>query len=103
MCAFWSHADGQPVGGQRRGQRAAGDEAEVARAGAGDDAGVGGRDQLVDHLLGGHALVGQLVAERGAQRVGVDRAARRGGSGSEARKASAWRRARSSMASTIGG
>ena len=64
---------GQPVGRQRGGQRAAGDEPEVARAGAGHDAGIGAGDELVDHPLGGHALVGQFAPERGAQCVRVDR------------------------------
>ena len=43
---------GQPVRRQRGGQRAAGDEAEVARAGAARRARVDARDELVDHLLG---------------------------------------------------
>ena len=36
---------------------------------------VGGRGQLVDHLLGGNAVVGQLERERGAQLGGIDRRA----------------------------
>ena len=65
----------QPVRGQRRGQRAAGHEAEVARAGGGDDPGLRARDELVDDLLGRDAVVGQLARERRAQLVWVDRRA----------------------------
>jgi len=38
----------QPVGGDGRGQRAAGDEAEVARSGGGDEAGIGVGGELGD-------------------------------------------------------
>ena len=75
MCAFWSHADGQPVRGQRRRQRAAGDEAEVARAGAGDDPRIGARDQLVDHDVGRARRRRAARSQRGAQRFEVDRQA----------------------------
>jgi hypothetical protein len=42
---------GEPVGRQRGRQRAAGDEAEVARAGRGDEPAVEVARQVVDHLL----------------------------------------------------
>ena len=55
---------GQPVGRQRGGQRAAGDEPEVARPGAGDGRRPGGGDQPLDHLDRVRALLGQRLVER---------------------------------------
>ena len=89
MCAFWSHVDGQPVGRQRGGQRAAGDEAEVARPGAGDDARVGARDELVDHLLGGRRRRRSARGRARARRASGSTGGPTGRSGSEARNASA--------------
>ena len=40
----------EPVGGDGHGHRAAGDEPEVARPGAGDDAGIGVSGEVVEHV-----------------------------------------------------
>ena len=58
---------GQPVGGQRGGQRAAGDEAEVAPAGRRRETRLDGRGELVDHGLRRDAVLGQRRGQRGAQ------------------------------------
>ncbi len=53
----------QPVRPDRDGQRAAGDEAEVARAGARDEPRLGGRRERVDDGDGVRALLGQRAAQ----------------------------------------
>ena len=58
---------GEPVGRQRRGQRAAGHEPEVARAGRGDEARGGVACECLDHVCRRNALTSQLAAERRAQ------------------------------------
>ena len=63
---------GQPVGGERRGQRAAGDEAEVTRAGRSGDAGIGVADQALDHRDRVLAVLRQRSVE-GGERVDLDR------------------------------
>ncbi len=61
----------EPVGGERRGQRAPDDEAEVARARTGREAGVRAGGERLDDV--GRVLAGlrQRAAERGAQGRGV--------------------------------
>ena len=55
---------GQPVRRERGGQRAAGDEAEVARAGAGDEARLGAGRERVDDRGRLLAVVGQRDTQR---------------------------------------
>ena len=57
---------------ERGGQRAAGDEAEVARAGAGHEPGRRGRRELADHVGGVGALAGELPPQAGRIALGVD-------------------------------
>ena len=54
----------QPVRRQRRGQGAADHEPEVARTGAGDQARVSDRGEMVDDLAGGLSALGKLAAHR---------------------------------------
>ena len=60
---------GQPVDGDRHRQRAADHEAEVARAGGGDDARVGAARQVPEDRLGALARLRQSAAERPAHVV----------------------------------
>ncbi len=57
-------ADGQDVGGRGGRRRPADHEAEEPRTDRSDQVPVGGREQLVDHLVGGRRVVGQRTAER---------------------------------------
>ena len=57
----------QPFGGHRRRQGAAGDEPEISRSGCGDQAGLSGTSEGIDHLGGIDGSGGQRDSERGAQ------------------------------------
>ena len=62
---------GEPVGSEGDGQRAADDEAEVARAGAADQPLLGARGERVDDRGGVLAIVGERHGQRAAERVAV--------------------------------
>ena len=65
---------GQPVRGERRRQRAAGHEAEVARPGGGDEPGLGRRGQRLEHLHSGRAGVRQREPQAVRVALGAHRA-----------------------------
>ena len=61
----------QPVGGGRCRQRPAHHEAEVARAGRADEAGIDGRGEILDHGHRVGAVLGQRSTQAGGQGCGV--------------------------------
>ena len=63
--AFWSHAEVSQSAAERGRQRAARDEAEVARTRVGDDAGPGRGHEVLEHRDVVLALLGQRLVERG--------------------------------------
>ena len=65
---------GQPVGRERRGQPATDDEPEVARPGARDEPGVGGRGQRFDNGQWLRRAIRERAAHRGPELRDVDRA-----------------------------
>ena len=69
----------QPVGADRRGQAPPDDEAEIARAGTGDESWFGGRGQVLDDRQRVARIVGQRTAHRRPERSQVDRSADRSG------------------------
>ena len=73
---------GEPVGRERGRVRAADDEAEVARAGGGDDPALGTFGERLDDRGGILGVLGERTAERGAQlrRRSPSRAPERSGS-----------------------
>jgi LysR family transcriptional regulator, glycine cleavage system transcriptional activator len=74
---------GQPIGRQRRRQRAADDPCKETAAGTPGEAAGRIRDQVIDDLGGRHALLGQLARQPAAQlrqrRRGSDRCVGQGG------------------------
>jgi hypothetical protein len=67
----------QPVGTDRRRQRATHDEAEVARPGRADDARIRGLREPLEHVGGVLAELWQLASQASAQLVPIDREAHR--------------------------
>ena len=70
---FWSQPDGEHVGRRRRGRGPADHEAEVARAGRADQAGLGGRHQSIDDRRGRGRAFWQRTAEPRSEQLLVDR------------------------------